>query len=264
MITGIDAHIHVERYEQQKQEQILRESAAAGISGLIAVSMNLESSMRTRDLAEAYPGLVFPAYGFHPEQELPSAGEMERLFQWIRAHADGMVAIGEVGLPYYLRQEAEKKGSVLPLEPYIELLEKFIRLAKELNKPIVLHAVYEDAAIACGLLEKHGVSRAHFHWYKGPRATTERMIRNQYYISLTPDVHYEPEIQELAALYPLSGLMVETDGPWPFEGPFSGMPTHPAMIADVQARLADIKGLTAEEVARQVYANTVAFYRLEK
>ncbi|RNB87805.1 TatD family deoxyribonuclease [Brevibacillus fluminis] len=264
MKVGIDAHIHLEKYEPAEQEQMLRDCSRAGVSGMIAVSMDLASAKRTSALAKQHPTLVFPAYGYHPEQAVPTPHEQEQLVAWIREHAAEMVAVGEVGLPYYLRQEMEEKGKAFVLEPYIELLDTFIRLAKELDKPIVLHAVYDDAAIACDMLEKHRVNRAHFHWYKGPVETTERMIRNGYYISLTPDVLYEPDIQELASLYPLSQLMVETDGPWPFEGPFAGKMTHPAMIADVVAKLAELKGLANEQIAERVYANTCAFYRIKE
>lgn len=262
MRNGIDAHIHLERYEKALQEQILQEAERCGIKGLIAVSMDLDSCKRTSELARQFPRVVFPAYGFHPEQELPSQTEQDRLFEWIRQHADEMVAVGEVGLPYYRRQEREERDGSLALAPYIRLLERFIQLSKELDMPIILHAVYEDAAIACDLLEKHQVIEAHFHWYKGPSETTERMISNGYRISLTPDILYEAEIQELATRYPLSLLLAETDGPWPFEGPFTGKMTHPSMIDDVLGKLADIKGLPKAQVEQRVYENTKALYRI--
>nr|WP_252898053.1 TatD family hydrolase [Lysinibacillus sphaericus] len=89
------------------------------------------------------------AFGFHPEQPLLDEIEEKALFDWIRAHRDNMVAVGEVGLPYYLRQE-----QALDVRPYEALLERFIVLAKELGKPIVLHAVYEDASIVCDVARK--------------------------------------------------------------------------------------------------------------
>lgn len=113
-----------------------------------------------------------------------------------------------MGLPYYSRQEQE-----LSLEPYLELLEMFIVRAKKWGKPIVLHAVFEDAKLVCDLLEKHSIRKVHFYWFKGDEKTIERMIRNDYYISVTPDVLYEKEIEELVKKYPLEQMMVETDGP---------------------------------------------------
>ena len=91
-------------------------------------------------------------------------------------------------------------------------IEKFIELASKYNLPIVLHAVYEDADIVCDLLEKYKVSRAHFHWFKGSDETMKRMMRNGYYISITPDVLHKEKIRKIVSYYPLEYMMVETDG----------------------------------------------------
>lgn len=227
----IDAHIHLDQYE----EHMLAGLKDQGIEALIAVSMNLASSKRTRELAARYPGLVKPAYGFHPEQPLPAEDELDALLKWITDHADSMAAIGEIGLPYYSRAEAIARGGAWEMEPYLALLDRLLGLAAQLAMPVVLHAVYEDAWTVCDLLERHGLTQAHFHWFKGPAATVERMISRGYFISFTPDLLYEPEIQELARRYPPELVMAETDGPWPFEGPFAGRSTHPAMVHDVAA-----------------------------
>lgn len=119
-----------------------------------------------------------------------------------------MIAVGEVGLPYYSRLEATEAGQTFDDAPYIRLLERFIAFAAKHHKPIVLHAVYEDADIACELLQKHSVTRAHFHWFKGSKATIELMAKRGYSISFTPDITYEVEIQDSLAytLFPKSWL----------------------------------------------------------
>jgi TatD DNase family protein len=88
------------------------------------------------------------------------------------------------------------------------------------------------------------------------------MIDNGYIISFTPDILYEQEIQQLAAIYPLSQIMVETDGPWSFEGPFSGKMTHPRMLIDNIHKLAEIKGLNPQSVAEIIRQNTLTFYKI--
>ncbi|WP_088042914.1 TatD family hydrolase [Bacillus sp. EAC] len=250
----IDAHIHLDTYEASQREEIISNLEKFEINALITVSMNLESSKQN-----LYYNLnhhnIFPAFGFHPEQEIPTKKEIDTLFQWIREHQEYMVAIGEVGLPYY--KNLEQKMDYLP---YIGLLESFIKLAYELNKPIILHAVYEDAEIVCHLLEKHSIKKAHFHWFKGSKSTIDRMIKNEYYISITPDVLYESEIQEIVKIYPLNLMMIETDGPWPFEGPFIGKWTHPKFMHESVKKIADIKQLDVELVYKKLYENTKTFY----
>ncbi|KTD88499.1 TatD family hydrolase [Paenibacillus etheri] len=259
----IDAHIHLEQYVPEVSEQMLSEIPNLGIEALIAVSMNLDSCVRTQRLAAAYPGLVRPAYGFHPEQPLPQKAELSTLLEWIeRQNREDFIAVGEIGLPYYSRAEALERGEAFDMEPYIQLLDQLLELAARINKPVVLHAVYEDALIACDLLEKHGIKRAHFHWFKGPEEAIARMINIGCYISFTPDILYEPEIQELARRYPPELVMAETDGPWPFEGPFAGKITHPSMIRDVAAAWGVHHGYTLGQAEEILTANTKRFYSL--
>lgn len=261
---AIDAHIHLDLYEEEDRVPLLERAFEEGIEAVIAVSMHLASSKENERLAKQFPGKVHPAYGFHPEQPILTEVEEHELFAWIREkHAEGETfAVGEVGLPYYSRTTAEADGVPFDEEPYLALLDRFARLAAELDRPIVLHAVYEDGAKACDIMERHQVKRVHFHWFKGDAATVERMIRSGHYISITPDVAYEDEIRELVKRYPLEQMMVETDGPWPFEGPYEGKPTAPPLVHDVCAHIAAIKQLPEQIVREQLLHNTQKFYKL--
>ncbi|MNO26850.1 putative deoxyribonuclease YjjV [compost metagenome] len=261
-IPLIDAHIHLDLYDEVTRERLLQELPGCGVESVIAVSMHLASCKLNSALAERHPNLVRPAFGFHPEQPIPANREIDLLLDWIKRHAGEMIAVGEVGLPYYARQEALEQGNPFELEPYVDLLEKFLVLAKETGKPVVLHAVYEDADLACDLLDRHGITKAHFHWFKGAESTVQRMAERGYFISFTPDIVYEMEIQELARRYPPEQVMAETDGPWPFEGPFAGQITHPRMTSHVAMAWANLQGIPPEEAAKTLYRNTRRFYEL--
>ncbi|WNR42156.1 TatD family hydrolase [Paenibacillus roseipurpureus] len=261
-MEAIDAHIHLDMYSESDAGRMIEELPASQVAALIAVSMNLDSCRRTREYQRRAPNRIYAAYGFHPEQELPTGDELEQLLTWMGERVDEMTAVGEIGLPYYMRKEAEADGGAFDLAPYVGLLERFIEQAAQWNKPVVLHAVYEDADLVCDVLGKYGIEKAHFHWFKGSSQTVQRMIEAGYYISITPDVQYEEEIQTLVRMYPLEQLMVETDGPWPFEGPFLGRATHPIMIHAVIEQIARIKGIPLEETAAVILANTKRFYGL--
>ncbi|MFC7680461.1 TatD family hydrolase [Paenibacillus sp. GCM10028914] len=258
----IDTHIHLDTYSDEEQKMILESLPGCGVETVISVSMHLESSHRNLKLAQQFHGLVKPAFGFHPEQPLPSDDEIKALFSFMESHVNEMIAVGEVGLPYYSRLEAMSGVKKWDNEPYKALLEQFIVFAKKHDKPIILHAVYEDADTACDLLKKHGVTSAHFHWFKGSSETIRRMNKAGYYISFTPDLLYESEIRDLARQYPRAQVMTETDGPWPFEGPFEGHMTHPGMTAHVAAAWAELQGLSLAESNRILYDNASRFYRL--
>ncbi|PFN06880.1 MULTISPECIES: TatD family hydrolase [Bacillus cereus group] len=248
----IDSHIHLDQYKEKEQMKLIDDvKRSSEIAGLIAVSMNYRSCQQTLSLAEQHT-CVYPALGFHPEQEI-NKKECEEIYKLIEENVEQLVAIGEVGLPYYLRQE--KKD--IMVGPYIEILEEFVVLAKRHDLPIVLHAVYEDADLVCNLLERYEISRAHFHWFKGSKETMERMIQNGYYISITPDVLQKEKIRKIVSFYPLEYMMVETDGPWEFQ---DNAMTHPRMIHDVLKEISLIKNISMDKVAEQIYQNTVRFY----
>jgi TatD DNase family protein len=257
-----DTHIHLDLYEPEERNRMLEAAWGYGIEGVVSVSMGMDSCLVNRELALRHHGRILPAYGHHPEQPSLDWEGQQVLRSWIRERGaeQESFAIGEVGLPYYTRKEAEEKGDAFDLSPYLWQLEGFILLAAELDRPIVLHAVYEDADRVLDMLERHSIRKAHFHWFKGSSYTVTRIVRNGYYISVTPDVLYEPEIRELAAVFPLDRLMVETDGPWPFEGSFAGKQTEPGMVREVIREISMIRGLDERDVTKAVNDNSRNLY----
>ncbi|WP_233189515.1 MULTISPECIES: TatD family hydrolase [unclassified Sporosarcina] len=253
----IDAHIHLDMYEEEERLQILGELDVNDITAIVAVSNDFASSVKQIELSKM-DRRIKPAIGYHPEQALPSEMELLAILQLIDEHANYLTAIGEVGLPYYLRQQQ----SDLDLTLYKYVLECFVRKAAEYNLPIALHAVYEDAAIVCEMLERYSISKAQFHWFKGDDIILEQIISNGYMISVTPEVTYREKIQHLVKQVPFTQLMVETDGPWPFEYSFKDKLTHPSMMHESIHSIAKIKGVTVDEAYREIYKTTQRFFRI--
>lgn len=252
----IDAHIHLDHYEEKDRKVLLANLSKHGVEALVTVSFDLSSCIKNHGFS-LEDNRIKAAFGFHPEQAIPSIEEIDQLFSWMEEHVDQMVAVGEVGLPYYKKRESQES---LNYEPYIQLLERFVAFAASTQKPIVLHAVYEDAHIACDLLEKHHVTKAHFHWFKGDETAIKRLIENGYLISITPDCLYEQEIQQLICKVPIEQMMIETDGPWPFEGPFTNQLTEPKMMVQSIIKIAELQNRTVEETSKILYENTKKFY----
>src|ERR1700719_4324728 len=112
----IDAHIHLDRYTNKDIQLMLENSAS--IEALVSVSFDLDSCKRNLCLSRKYQK-VKPAFGFHPEQSLPSEKKLGMLINWLIQHQTEMIAVAEVGLPYYLRRE--QKVSRLQFGQYIEI-----------------------------------------------------------------------------------------------------------------------------------------------
>ncbi|KUP09283.1 hypothetical protein Q73_03115 [Bacillus coahuilensis m2-6] len=252
----IDAHIHLDLYKESDQQKLLDKASVFGIDYFIAVSMNESSCYQVKELSKN--NRVLPAYGFHPEQTIPSYTDQERLLSFLKQEGNSMIAIGEIGLPHYSKLE----NPTLPYEPYIELAEEQIKIAKKFDLPVIIHGVYEDSDTMCELLERHSITHAHFHWYKGEIKQVERLIRNGFYVSFTPNLVYEEEIQEIAKVFPREQVMLETDGPWPFEGPFKGKMTHSNMIHESIQHLGFIWKEPTDYVYEHIYTNTMKFFKI--
>jgi TatD DNase family protein len=250
----VDAHIHLERY---RDEEIVSLLADPMLRGVVAVSMDLESSRRTLEWKRRFPGKVKAACGFHPEQEVAEVAELVTWMEKYRAEID---AIGEIGLPYYRRREAVRRGESWEEGPYIRILEEMLRLAAEWDKPAVLHGVREDVPVILDLLDRFGVRCAHFHWIKADREALKRMAERGCFVSFTPDILYDEETRAIAASYPLELILTETDGPWPFEGPFAGRRTNPLMVLDVIRELAVLRRREEEDLKAQLLSNVEKCY----
>ena len=88
------------------------------------------------------------------------------------------------------------------------------------------------------------------------------MKENGYYISITPEVVYKEKIQQIVQHFPKEQLMVESDGPWPFEGPYIGISTTPVMMMESIRTIAKIKKLSLNEVSEKLFQNTLLFYNI--
>ena len=248
-----DSHLHLDQLSDENIQKTLGDSK---ITGMLAVSTNLKSAKKLLNLKQIYPGKLYIAVGFHPEQPLLNLEEQEELFQWIDEHHSSISAIGEVGLPHYSKRENLNLDYAL----YIELLERFILIAKKWDLPLNLHIVHNDVDIALELLQKHNIQRAHFHWFKTDEKSFQKFLSTPYFASLTPDILWNPKTQYVAQHLSLNRLMIETDSPWSHEG-FESAVISEQLFA-VAKKVAELKFLPLHYVQEQMLLNTQQFYRL--
>jgi TatD DNase family protein len=178
----------------------------------------------------------------------------------IRQARHRLVAIAEVGLPWYtIRERPDRETLITAGAPR---LQRFLRLARELDLAVVLHAPHATAAHALALLEAESIERAVFHWHKASPEVTRAIVEHGYYISVTPETCYRARDRELVAAVPLSNLVIETDGPWPYGGEFEGHPTEPTFLGRIVDAVATIKGVEREDVGDIVTQNAMRLFHL--
>ncbi|RSL34026.1 TatD family deoxyribonuclease [Salibacterium salarium] len=240
----IDAHIHLEKYDNLAER--IEKWQAAGIEKVVAVSNDLASSYRTLELKTQYPDFILAGCGFHPEMPLPTHADFQEWLRLVKSERERIACIGEIGLPHY-----EIENLPASLQTYQEFLVDCVKTAEEHHLPVALHAVHDKAKIVYEILKKETPSlSAHFHWLKAPADVTRNITASGYFVSVTPEVCYRERDQQLAAMIPENQLLLETDGPWPFQGPFTGHETTPLFIETIINYLAQ-KNNTSPHFLRQ-------------
>lgn len=253
----VDAHIHLDDPVYRHLAAVIRRAREHGVACVAAVGSDAESNRRVLRLAEDHPDFVWPCLGLHPERRA-TEDDLREVAGQLRRHRDAILGIGEVGLPYYsLRDMEAPAASQRAGEACLRVLAE---LAALLDLAMVLHAPHEAAGAALGILAAAGVRRAMFHWHKATPEVTAAICEAGYYVSVTPEVCYHERDRDLVRRVPRERLLIETDGPWRFRGPFEGQATEPAMLPRVAAEVAALWACPLAEAAARLTANAETLF----
>ncbi|MEM3769809.1 MAG: TatD family hydrolase [Candidatus Bathyarchaeia archaeon] len=251
----VDAHIHLSDEEYaEKVEEIIFDARNSNLTALVSNSMNLDTSVKSLELAEHYKGMVYAALGIHPwnvntltEEELQQTTELIAKQKENKA----LIAIGEVGLDYKYEKIWEKQ---------LMVFDEMLHLAEKLNLPVIVHSRGTTAHIV-DILPSYNTKRVLLHWFSNPIGVLPKAIERGYYISEGPPTAYSNGIREVVKKAPLTNLLTETDGPVRyFKAPFNGKMTTPAFIPTVVGAIAEIKRVSVEEAADQIAMNFEEFF----
>jgi TatD DNase family protein len=249
----IDTHCHLDAPIYSRIEEVYRRSCQAGVHRVVAVGTGLVANQRLLALQQRYPTYVWAALGLHPERLDLSWGEVESVMAQLETHRAEIVAVGEIGLPHYTVLDRRMTDSQAKRnETYLHTL---VRAAARLELPVVLHAPHATAAVALKIVQHYEPPGAVFHWHKSDPETTAAICAAGYYLSVTPEVCYRERDRELVRTVPLAHLLLETDGPWPYDGEFAGQETSPGLVTRVAEEVAQLKGVPFTEVCAITTAN---------
>jgi TatD DNase family protein len=227
---------------------VLARATAAGVTRVVVVGSDPATNEAVLVLARSQAG-VRPALGFHPERLDLTDPELDAVEHQVEAHRARLVALGEVGLPWY-SLEGRADGAALAARGR-ERLARLLALASRLDLPVSLHAPHAAAADALELLGRAGGRPAVFHWHKAEAAVTRRIVEAGHFVGITPEVVYRDRDRALVRALPLGQIVAESDGPWPYRG----RPGEPAMVADVAAAIGEVRGIPTEEAAAALADN---------
>ncbi len=240
MIMGIiDTHAHylAEDFGDELDE-LIGGMPALGVEKIIAVGYDLKSSREEIELARRF-GYVYAAAGVHPENcyELPADWE-QQLRELVSD--EQVCALGEIGLDYHYDNTVKSVQA--------EVFERQLRLAEELKKPVIIHSrdACEDTMNILRRYKPQGV----LHCFSGSAETAAEVVKLGMYIGFTGVLTFKNAKKTVAAceVVPLDRLLLETDCPYMAPVPHRGKRCDSSMIQFTAARMAEIKGVSTEEM----------------
>ncbi len=248
-----DSHAHyTDRAFNDDRENMLGSLKESGISGVINCGADLPSSEFSLKLAEDYD-FIYAACGIHPEEvdDLP-----ENYQELLRSMAESKkcVAIGEIGLDYYWRQDNK--------ETQKKVFEEQIILAKELNLPIIVHdrEAHGDTLEILKKYKPQGV----LHCFSGSPETAKEIINLGMYIGLGGALTFKNarKAVEVAEILPLGRLLLETDCPYMAPVPMRGKRNNSSYIPFVAEKVAEIKNMAAQEILNITAENVKKLFNI--
>ena len=257
MLFDSHTHLNNEDLTSSQREELAREIEASEVGYVVDIGFDLESSVIASKHAEKYPW-CYAAVGFHPHD----AKDMDEMsFKMIRALAakPKVKAIGETGLDFHYDHS--------PRDVQRESFRKHIRLANELNMPLVVHSREADEEAFNILREEQAFSgrRVLLHCFSGSRELAKRYIKLGAMISVAGPVTYKNarKAAEVVEEIPIEYLLIETDAPYLAPEPFRGKRNKSPYVEYTARKVAEIKGISYEEAAEITCGNAKRFYGIE-
>ena len=251
----IDSHCHLE-YERLVEDQpdVLARARAAGVSGMLNISTRRSEWDQVIATAEREPE-VWASVGIHPH-EADAHSDLGREALLAAAGHRKVIGIGESGLDYYY----DKSDRAVQRD----LFRTHIAVARETGLPIIIHtrdAEDDTAAILAEEMEQ-GAFPALIHCFTASASFAGKVLELGLTISLSGIVTFKnaAALQDVARAIPADRLLIETDSPFLAPVPHRGRPCEPAFVRDTAAFVANLRGVSTEEIADTTAGNFFALF----
>ncbi len=253
----IDTHAHIDGRDFQPDfSDMLGRAKEAGLSHIVTVGADLESSRAAVKLAEQYEH-IFAAVGIHPHD---ADRVTEKCYDVVRELADGnrkVVAIGEIGLDFYRDRS--------PREDQEKVFRRFLRLARELSLPVIIHDRDAHQRVMAILREERAAEVGGvLHCFSGDLQMARECVEMGFYISIPGTVTYpsNEQLREVVRGVKIERLLLETDCPYLTPVPHRGKRNEPAFVRLTAGKVAELKGLSLEDVGRITSLNARRLFGL--
>jgi TatD DNase family protein len=256
MLFDTHVHLNAEQYNDDLEEVIER-ARATGVEHMVVVGFDRPTIKKAIELAETYD-FLYASVGWHPVDAIDMTDEELAWLEQLAAHPK-VVALGEMGLDYYWDKS--------PRDVQKEVFRKQIQLARKVKLPIIIHNREATADILAILKEENAQEVGGImHCFSGSPETALECIKMNFYISLGGPVTFKNAKQpkKVAEAVPLDRLLIETDCPYLAPHPYRGKRNEPSYVKLVAEQIAEIKGISYEEICRITTENAKKIFDINR
>ena len=257
----IDSHCHLDFPEfQTRLPEVLSNMAACKVSHALCVSVDIPDFPKVRKLAEDHPHL-YASVGVHPDYEDTPEPSFEFLVE--EAKHPKIVAIGETGLDYYRMG----KRSYESMEWQRERFRTHIRAAIASQKPLIIHT-RSSSVDTLKILKEEGADQIGgvMHCFTESTDVAIAAMQMGFYISFSGIVTFKSakDLQDTCKYVPLDRMLIETDSPYLAPIPYRGKTNEPAWVSKVGEFIADLKGVSVQNLSAQTSNNFFQCFHIDK
>ncbi|MCF6139578.1 TatD family hydrolase [Pseudalkalibacillus berkeleyi] len=256
MLFDTHAHLNADQFDEDR-EIVIQRALDEGVSHIVVVGFDRKTIKGALELAETYE-FIYAAVGWHPVDAIDMTEEDLGWLEELSSHPK-VVALGEMGLDYHWDKS--------PHDVQKEVFRKQIRLAKKVKLPIVIHNrdATEDVVT---ILEEEDASEVGgiMHCYSGSLEIAKRCMDMNFYISFGGPVTFKnaKRPKEVATEIPMDRLLIETDCPFLSPHPLRGKRNESSYVKYIAEQIADLKGISIEELAQKTSDNAFRLFGINR
>jgi TatD DNase family protein len=254
VLTDSHAHLDMRRFDADR-DLVIGRALSAGVKQIITIGIDTGSSLKGIALSKKYH-CVFATAGIHPHNA-DKANHRDLSEIALLARQKKAVAIGEIGLDFYRNLSSRKKQR--------ELFRQQLAIAQSHDLPVVIHdrEAHEEVVEILSSFSGKG-STGVIHCFSGDYDLAESVLAMGYYISISGTVTLKnaAQTQQVAAGIPLDRMLLETDAPFLTPLPRRGQRNEPSFVVYTAQKVAELRGISLEEVAQHTSANTCRLFNL--
>jgi TatD DNase family protein len=252
----IDVHCHLdETFYRENLDEVIQRARENNVK-MVPAGINPGTNRYVLKLRERYPDIIFPSLGLYPPDALSREigsdqdYDIDTEIDFIRQNKDKISAVGEVGMDFKDGTDHKKQE---------ETFRKIIRLAMDIDKPLVIHSRKAESKVI-EILAEYRYKKIVMHCFGGNHNLVKKIREHQWLFSIPTSIVRDQHFQKIVKETPMHLLLTETDSP--FLSPFKEQRNEPSFVIETIKKISELKSLPNEDVANIIYRNAHRWFSL--